>query len=64
MGVPVMAEGTVESRGPVPMHPKLVQSFRGKSRGGEWDVDNNSSRLVYKSTSLRFGSHQHLEVGT
>jgi hypothetical protein len=64
MGVHVMAEGAVVSRGPVPMHPKLVQSFRGKSGGGEWDVDDNSSRQVYKSTSLRSRSHRHLEFGT
>jgi hypothetical protein len=39
MGVHVMAEGAVVSRGPVPLHPKLVQSFRGKSGGEEWDVN-------------------------
>jgi hypothetical protein len=64
MGVHVMAEGTIVSRGPVPMRPKLVRSFGGKSGGGEGDVDNNSSRPVYESMSLRSGSHWHLEVGT
>jgi hypothetical protein len=59
-----MAEGTVVSRGPVPMRPKLVRRFRGKSGGGEWDVNDDSSRPVYESTSLRSGSHRHLEVGT
>jgi hypothetical protein len=34
MGVHVMAEGAIVSRGPVPMHPKPVQSSRGKSGGG------------------------------
>jgi hypothetical protein len=35
MGVHVMAEGAVVSCGPIPMCPKLVRSFRGKSgRGG------------------------------
>jgi hypothetical protein len=29
-----MAEGAIVSHRPVPMCPKLVQSFRGKSRGG------------------------------
>jgi hypothetical protein len=64
MGVHVMVEGAILSRGAVPMRPKLVQSFRGKSGGGEWDVDNNSSRPVYESTSLRSGSRWHLEFGT
>jgi hypothetical protein len=40
MSVHVMAEGAVVSRGPAPMRPKLVRSFRGKSGGGEWDVDD------------------------
>jgi hypothetical protein len=34
MGIHVMAEGAIVSRGPVPMHPKLVRSSRGKSGGG------------------------------
>jgi hypothetical protein len=34
MGVHVMAEGAIVSRGPVPMHLKPVQSSRGKSGGG------------------------------
>jgi hypothetical protein len=64
MGVHVMAEGAIVSRGPVPMCPKLVRSFRGKSGGGEWDVDDNSSRPVYELTSLRSGSRWPLEFGT
>jgi hypothetical protein len=43
MAVHMMAEGAVISHGPVPMRPKFVQSFRGKSEGEEWDVDDNSS---------------------
>jgi hypothetical protein len=34
IGVHVMAEGAVVSRGPVPMRPKSVRSSRGKSGGG------------------------------
>jgi hypothetical protein len=34
MAVYVMAEGAVESHGPIPVHPKPVQSSRGKSGGG------------------------------
>jgi hypothetical protein len=64
MGVHMMAEGAIVSRGPIPMHPKLVQSFRGKSKGEGWDVDDSSSQRVYESTSLRSGSCQHLEFGT
>jgi hypothetical protein len=64
MGVHVMVEGAVVSHGSVPIHPKLVRSFRGKSGGGEWDVDDNSSQPVYESMSLRSGSHRPLEFGT
>jgi hypothetical protein len=49
MVVHVMAEGAVVSRGPVPMHLKLVQSSRGKSRGGSGmstTVGVNSRKLV------------------
>jgi hypothetical protein len=34
MGIHVMAEGAEVLCGPVPMCPKLVRSFRGKSGGG------------------------------
>jgi hypothetical protein len=34
MGVHMTVEGAIVSRGPVPIRPKLVQSSRGKSRGG------------------------------
>jgi hypothetical protein len=35
----VTAEGAVVSRGPVPMRPRRVRSFRGKSGGGKGKVD-------------------------
>jgi hypothetical protein len=34
MGVHVMAEGTVVSHGPVPMHPQLVRHHSGLSDEG------------------------------
>jgi hypothetical protein len=34
MGVHVTAEGAIVSRGPVPMHPRLVQCGSGTSGGG------------------------------
>jgi hypothetical protein len=34
MGVHVMAEGAIVSRGPVQVHPMRVRSSRGKSGGG------------------------------
>jgi hypothetical protein len=37
----VIAEAAVVSRGPVPMRPRCVRSFRGKSRGGKGEVDDN-----------------------
>jgi hypothetical protein len=64
MVVHVMAEGAVASHGPVPMCPKLVRSFRGKSGGEGWDVNDSSSQQVYESMSLRSGSHWHLGFGT
>jgi hypothetical protein len=63
MAVHMMVEGAIVSCGPVPMHLKFVQSFRGKSKGEEWDADDNSSQRVYELTSLRSGSRLHLEFG-
>jgi hypothetical protein len=37
----VIVEGAVVSRGPVPMRPRCIRSFRGKSGGGKGEVDNN-----------------------
>jgi hypothetical protein len=42
----VTAEGAVVSRGPVPMRPRCVRSFRGKSEGGKGNVDDNRRRRV------------------
>jgi hypothetical protein len=52
MGVHVMAEGAIVSCRPVPMRPKPVQSFRGKSGGGRWNVDDNSGLGVISFQSL------------
>jgi hypothetical protein len=62
--IPLTAESAVVSHEPVPMCPKLVQSFRGKSGGGRWNFDDSSSQRVYKLMSLRSGSHLLLEFGT
>jgi hypothetical protein len=51
MGVHMMAEGAVVSCGPVPMHPKLVQSSRSKSRG-------ESGML----TTMKVDSHKLVDV--
>jgi hypothetical protein len=59
-----MGEGAIVLHGPIPMCSKLIRSFRGKSGGEGWDVDDNSNRQVYELMSLRSGSHQHLEFGT
>jgi hypothetical protein len=53
MVVHVMLEGAVVSHGPVPMHPKLVQSSRGKSGGG-----SGMSTTIGESTPRKSSDHQ------
>jgi hypothetical protein len=53
MAVHVMAEGAVVSRGPVPMHPKLVRSSRGKGGGG-----SGMSTTIGESTSGKSSDHR------
>jgi hypothetical protein len=51
MGVHMTVKGAVGSRGPVPMHPKLVQSSGGKSGGGSG-----------MSTTIGVDSHKLINV--
>jgi hypothetical protein len=52
MVVHMMLEGAIVSYGPVPMCPKLVQSSRGKSRGG-----SGISMTISESTSGKSLDH-------
>jgi hypothetical protein len=54
----VIAEGAVVSCGPVPMRPRCVRSFRGKSGGGKGEVDDNrrsALRVWHLAMVLRVG---------
>jgi hypothetical protein len=53
MGVHVMAEGAVVSRGPVPMRLRLVRCRSGPSDGG-----NRKSSTSGESTSRKSSDHQ------
>jgi hypothetical protein len=60
MGVHVMVEGAVVSRGPVPMRLQLVRCRSGLSDGGEWKSSTSGKstsrkwldRWVWKSLAL------------
>jgi hypothetical protein len=60
MGVHVMAEGAVVSRGPVTMHPPLVRCYSGLSDEGGWKSltsggstsRKSSGRQVWESLAL------------
>jgi hypothetical protein len=53
MGVHMMAEGTVVSRGPVPMHPRLVWCHSGLS-----DEGGRKSTTSNESTSRKLSGHR------
>jgi hypothetical protein len=53
MGVHVMAEGTIVSCGPVPMHPQLVRCHSGLNDRGE-----QKSMTSSESTSRNSSDHQ------
>jgi hypothetical protein len=58
MGVHVMAEGTVVSRGPVPMHPRLVQCHSGPSAERGQKSSTSGESTSGKSSGRRCGSRQ------
>jgi hypothetical protein len=58
MDVHVMAEGTVVSRGPVPMHPQLVRCHSGPSdEGGQKSMTLGES-MSRKLSGRQYGSHR------
>jgi hypothetical protein len=54
MGIHVMMEGAIVSRGSVPMHPRLVQCCAGMSDREDWKSTSrkSSDRRVWKLSAL------------
>jgi hypothetical protein len=62
MGVHVMAEGAVVSRGPVPMCPQLVRYHSGPSDGVERKSTTSCESTPRKSSDHRAGKSSALDV--
>jgi hypothetical protein len=62
MGVHVMAEGAVVSRGPVPMRPRLVWYCSGPSNGGEQKSSTSSELTSRKLSDREAGKSLALDV--
>jgi hypothetical protein len=57
MGVHMMVEGTVASRGPVPMCLQLVQCCSGPGDEGGWESMTLGESTSRKSLGHWYGSH-------
>jgi hypothetical protein len=62
MGVHMMAEGAVVSRGPIPMRPRLVRYCSGLSDGGERKLSTSGESTSRQSLDRRAGKSVALDV--